>query len=59
MISGVFMETHELYLETGDVFVSSRSLVGLGQEDQAGQGSPPLETMLFDNDLGFFGGLCL
>lgn len=31
------------------------SLVGLGQEDQATPELPPTETMLFDNDKGFFG----
>ncbi|XP_035764569.1 uncharacterized protein si:dkey-261l7.2 [Neolamprologus brichardi] len=40
---------------TSQQMSKAMSLVGLGQEDQAGQGSPPLETMLFDNDLGFFG----
>ncbi|XP_026197949.1 uncharacterized protein si:dkey-261l7.2 [Anabas testudineus] len=29
-----------------------KSLVGLGQDEQAG---PPIETMLYDNDQGFFG----
>ncbi|XP_037541244.1 si:dkey-261l7.2 [Nematolebias whitei] len=32
-----------------------RSLVGLGQDDQETHVSPPLETMIFDNDQGFFG----
>lgn len=32
-----------------------KSLVGLGQEDEEGQESPPIETMLYDNDQGFFG----
>ncbi|KAM6915012.1 uncharacterized protein FYW49_009896 [Xenentodon cancila] len=32
-----------------------KSLVGLGQEDQMAQASPPVETMIFDNDQGFFG----
>ncbi|KAM9338829.1 uncharacterized protein ABDE67_016501 [Symphorus nematophorus] len=32
-----------------------QSLVGLGQEDQMAQESMPLETMLYDNDQGFFG----
>ncbi|XP_043962440.1 uncharacterized protein si:dkey-261l7.2 isoform X2 [Gambusia affinis] len=30
-----------------------KSLVGLGQEEE--QVSPPIETMIFDNDHGFFG----
>ncbi|XP_028253998.1 uncharacterized protein LOC114429251 [Parambassis ranga] len=31
------------------------SLVGFGVEDQEAQQPPPIETMLFDNDQGFFG----
>uniref|UniRef100_A0A3B3UVI9 Si:dkey-261l7.2 n=1 Tax=Poecilia latipinna TaxID=48699 RepID=A0A3B3UVI9_9TELE len=33
--------------------LSKVSLVGLGQEEE--QVSPPIETMIFDNDHGFFG----
>ncbi|XP_004542266.1 uncharacterized protein si:dkey-261l7.2 [Maylandia zebra] len=40
---------------TSQQMSKAMSLVGLGQEDQVGQGPPPVETMLFDNDLGFFG----
>lgn len=36
-----------------------RSQVGFAVEDQEAQQSPPIESMLFDNDQGFFGGLCL
>ncbi|XP_078799319.1 uncharacterized protein si:dkey-261l7.2 isoform X1 [Oryzias latipes] len=32
-----------------------RSLVGLEQEDQESAASPPMESMLIDNDQGFFG----
>ncbi|XP_047429358.1 uncharacterized protein si:dkey-261l7.2 [Mugil cephalus] len=32
-----------------------KSLVGLGQDGQETQGSPPVEMMLFDNDQGYFG----
>ncbi|XP_072218485.1 uncharacterized protein [Leuresthes tenuis] len=32
-----------------------KSLIGLGNEDQAAQMSPPIETLLYDNDQGFFG----
>uniref|UniRef100_A0A3Q3KCV0 Hemimethylated DNA-binding domain-containing protein n=1 Tax=Monopterus albus TaxID=43700 RepID=A0A3Q3KCV0_MONAL len=39
------------------IFAFQRSLVGLGQEEQMAQESPPIETMLYDNDQGFFGGL--
>ncbi|KAM9355470.1 uncharacterized protein KZ484_013593 isoform 2-T3 [Pholidichthys leucotaenia] len=31
------------------------SMVGLAQEDQIAQESPPMEAMIFDNDQGFFG----
>ncbi|KAK2856481.1 hypothetical protein Q5P01_005216 [Channa striata] len=33
----------------------AKSLVGLGQEEQLGAAPPPIETMLYDNDEGFFG----
>ncbi|KAG7240213.1 hypothetical protein INR49_027024 [Caranx melampygus] len=32
-----------------------KSLVGLGQGDEEAHEMPPVETMLFDNDHGFFG----
>ncbi|XP_028996364.1 uncharacterized protein si:dkey-261l7.2 [Betta splendens] len=43
------------WMEWADEQMSKiKSLVGLEQEVQVGQG-PPLETMLYDNDQGFFG----
>ncbi|MED6292600.1 hypothetical protein CHARACLAT_002043 [Characodon lateralis] len=38
---------------TNQQFSKVKSLVGLGQEEE--QTSPPVETMIFDNDQGFFG----
>ncbi len=42
---------------TDDIFAFQRSLVGLGQDGQMPPESFAMESMLYDNDLGFFGGL--
>lgn len=44
------------WMDWADMQMSKvKSLVGLGQEEQMAQESPPIETMLYDNDQGFFG----
>lgn len=51
--------TQDAVTKTNNKCASYRSLVGLEQEEQVGHVMPPIETMLYDNDQGFFGGLCL
>ncbi|XP_041831628.1 si:dkey-261l7.2 [Melanotaenia boesemani] len=40
---------------TNQLLSKVKSLVGLGQEGQTDVVTPPIETMLYDNDEGFFG----